>query len=102
MLTSDLYAKHMLPAKPEGECSGSDSIHRGMLEGVHCSSHLSVQSHVHALSAAIASFRNCCAGSMSACHLKRRMHAELTIPTLDMQGQAWISRRPPTKSCQSY
>ena len=38
MLTSDLYAKHMLPAKPEGECSGSDCLRRGMLNWLHCSS----------------------------------------------------------------
>ena len=37
MLTSDLYAKHMLPAKPEGECSDLDSIQGGMPRCIcHC------------------------------------------------------------------
>lgn len=52
MLTSDLYAKHMVPAKPEGKCSRPDCLQRGMLEWLHCSPpHLSVHSQAHAANA---------------------------------------------------
>ena len=47
MLTSDLYAKHMLPAKPGGECSDSDSAQRDMPKWILRSHHLSLHSHAH-------------------------------------------------------